>query len=87
MLTLALMAKTNALRKTIRKLGSVTALGHACGVTSQAVSQWEVAPSQHVIVIAAATGFEVTPHELRPDLYPHPEDGLPRELRGRTARA
>ena len=27
---------------------------------------------------AAATDWEVTPHDWRPDLYPHPEDGLPR---------
>lgn len=26
---------------------------------------------------AAATDFQVTPHDLRPDLYPNPTDGIP----------
>ncbi|ORJ47828.1 transcriptional regulator [Kluyvera intermedia] len=26
---------------------------------------------------AAATEFQVTPHDLRPDLYPNPNDGVP----------
>ncbi|QCT20808.1 helix-turn-helix domain-containing protein [Jejubacter calystegiae] len=26
---------------------------------------------------AAATDHKVTPHDLRPDLYPNPTDGLP----------
>ncbi|MMZ41479.1 helix-turn-helix protein [compost metagenome] len=32
-----------------------------------------------VIKWAAATGFNVTPHDLRPDLYPNPSDGLPEQ--------
>lgn len=27
--------------------------------------------------IGAATGWSVTPHELRPDIYPNPTDGVP----------
>ncbi|XTZ40036.1 transcriptional regulator [Salmonella enterica] len=27
--------------------------------------------------IAEATNYVVTPHELRPDIYPNPTDGLP----------
>ena len=38
-------------------------------------------PAEHVISVAEATGWAVTPHELRPDLYPHPHDGLPVHLR------
>lgn len=34
-----------------------------------------------VIPMSSATGWKVTPHELRPDIYPHPEDGLPEERR------
>ncbi|WP_336817824.1 transcriptional regulator [Cedecea sp. MMO-103] len=26
---------------------------------------------------AAATEYQVTPHDLRPDLYPNPKDGVP----------
>lgn len=42
-------------------------------------------PAERVIDIAHATSFRVTPHQLRPDLYPHPDDGLPEDLRGRAA--
>jgi DNA-binding transcriptional regulator YdaS (Cro superfamily) len=38
-------------------------------------------PSDWVIPICAATNWQVTPHELRPDIYPHPQDGLPDHLR------
>ncbi len=34
------------------------------------------------IAVSRATGWKVTPHSLRPDIYRHPEDGLPAELRG-----
>lgn len=30
-----------------------------------------------VIQLAAAVDFQVTPHQLRPDIYPNPNDGLP----------
>ncbi|EFA1534654.1 transcriptional regulator, partial [Escherichia coli] len=30
---------------------------------------------EKVLRIAEATNFEVTPHELRPDIYPNPTDG------------
>ncbi len=44
-----------------------------------AVSLWRKngVPSSRVIQIYKATG--VTPHELRPDLYPNPTDGLPKQ--------
>jgi DNA-binding transcriptional regulator YdaS (Cro superfamily) len=38
-------------------------------------------PSEHVINACEVVGFEVTPHELRPDIYPYQHDGLPEHLR------
>jgi DNA-binding transcriptional regulator YdaS (Cro superfamily) len=38
-------------------------------------------PAEHVIPACKAVDWKVTPNELRPDLYPHPNDGLPSELR------
>ncbi|WP_411172254.1 transcriptional regulator [Klebsiella oxytoca] len=60
----------------IQQSGSASALGLAIGVTKMAVSLWRKngVPSSRVIQIYKATG--VTPHELRPDLYPNPNDGL-----------
>lgn len=36
-----------------------------------------VPPAESVLAIAAAVDWEVTPHELRPDIYPNPTDGVP----------
>lgn len=38
-------------------------------------------PERHVIKACRCVDFQVTPHELRPDIYPHPHDGLPEHLR------
>lgn len=38
-------------------------------------------PAEKVIAVSAAVAHSVTPHDLRPDVYPHPEDGLPDGLR------
>jgi DNA-binding transcriptional regulator YdaS (Cro superfamily) len=38
-------------------------------------------PEKHVIKACSAVNYQVTPHELRPDIYPHPDDGLPEHLR------
>lgn len=39
-------------------------------------------PPAQVIGVSRATGWQVTPHQLRPDIYPYPDDGLPPEYRG-----
>ena len=59
-----------ALRKAIEK-SSVTAIAGACGITTQAVSQWERVPPTRVRIVARLTG--IPPHVLRPDLYDRPE--------------
>ena len=66
----------------IQQSGSASALGLAIGVTKMAVSLWRKngVPSTRVIQIYKATG--VTPHELRPDLYPNPNDGLSSQEQG-----
>ncbi|EMB4325617.1 helix-turn-helix domain-containing protein [Pluralibacter gergoviae] len=65
----------------IQASGSASALGEAVGVTKMAVSLWKKngVPSSRVIQIYNATG--VIPHELRPDLYPNPTDGLPMPIK------
>lgn len=54
------------------------------GVSQTMVSRWSrgvKVSAESVFLLAKATDWQVTPHELRPDLYPHPEDGLPASLR------
>lgn len=70
-----------ALREASKAVGSMQALAEKLHITKGAVSQWEMAPAERVLGIAEATGWAVTPHQLRPDLYPHPDDGLPPEQR------
>ena len=43
-------------------------------------SNTEQPPAEYVIAIAHVVDWKVTPHDLRPDIYPHPSDGMPRSL-------
>lgn len=66
-----------AIDNAIRLAGSANKLACTIGVSGMAVSQWKAkgtVPSSRVLQVFNATG--VTPHELRPDLYPNPTDGL-----------
>lgn len=73
----------------VRMFPSQAELSRTLGLTRQAIQFWvdaeTVVPAEHVLPIAAATGWQVTPHELRPDLYPNPTDGLPPEMREEAA--
>jgi transcriptional regulator with XRE-family HTH domain len=59
------------------------AVAKALGVSQGLVSHWltgrRPVSAEHVLPLSAYTGFEVRPHDLRPDLYPFPSDGVPRE--------
>jgi len=63
----------------ILQSGSASALSRLVGVSKMAVSLWRSngIPAERVLQVYGATG--VTPHELRPDLYPNPTDGLPKQ--------
>lgn len=77
----------NALEKAISIAGSQTALAQRVRTKQQNVSQWaktRVSP-EYVLGVARAVDFQVTPHQLRPDLYPNPSDGLPSTLSNREA--
>jgi DNA-binding transcriptional regulator YdaS (Cro superfamily) len=58
-------------------------LAERLDVTQGAVSHWIVGrnalPAEKVLPLATATDYAVTPHELRPDLYPNATDGMPME--------
>lgn len=68
-----------ALTKAIEAAGSARALALKLGVSPMTVSYWQsrsagMVPAERVISIFQVTG--VTPHELRPDIYPSPSDGM-----------
>lgn len=72
----------NALDKAIATAGSATKLAELLSTSAMNVSHWRnrnggLVPQARVLPIFHVTG--VTPHELRPDLYPNPTDGLPKQ--------
>lgn len=72
----------------IAHLGGASAVAKARGLkTAWAAAKWikNGLPAEHVLWIAEQTSWEFTPHQLAPDLYPHPEDGLPAERRASAA--
>jgi DNA-binding transcriptional regulator YdaS (Cro superfamily) len=73
--------KEHTQKKVIALCGSQSELARRLGKNSQTVSAWfrtQVA-STEVLNACRVLGWQVTPHELRPDLYPNPSDGLPAE--------
>ena len=67
------MTPEQALQKA-KEAATVKAIARRCGVTTEAVYQWNRVPPQHVISVEAATlkdgAPRVTRYDLRPDLYP-----------------
>ncbi|MGV2654829.1 UNVERIFIED_CONTAM: YdaS family helix-turn-helix protein, partial [Escherichia coli] len=55
-------------------------------ISLAATGRSQLSPEK-VLRIAEATNFEVTPHELRPDIYPNPTDGLPVGCKANTQNA
>jgi DNA-binding transcriptional regulator YdaS (Cro superfamily) len=66
------------LKRAIAEAGGPAAVGRLFKVSSQAVSQWQMCAPERVIALAGATEWRVSPHDIRPDLYPDPQDGMPR---------
>jgi hypothetical protein len=52
-----------------RLFSSFAAIARVCGVTREAARKWERIPAEHCLAIQAATGGQVSVHELRPDVF------------------
>lgn len=76
-------------RELIKQAGGPGVVGKLFDISGQAVSAWyaEGIPAHRVIPICQSTGWALTPNALRPDIYPHPEDGLPAEMRAQAQAA
>lgn len=73
--------KDHIQQKILSLCGSQSELARRLGKNSQTVSAWfrtQVA-STEVLNACRALDWQVIPHELRPDLYPNPTDGLPQK--------
>jgi DNA-binding transcriptional regulator YdaS (Cro superfamily) len=60
-----------AMRLILGNSDTVLAVAVACGITRQAVHQWQEVPHRRVLTVARVIGLK--PHEIRPDFYPTPE--------------
>ncbi|MDG4866561.1 YdaS family helix-turn-helix protein [Guyparkeria sp. 1SP6A2] len=62
----------DALRRAIQIAGGRDAVAEACGVAPDNVSNWLTrgVPARHVVKIALATGWKVTPAQLLPEAFP-----------------
>ncbi|CNL31488.1 Uncharacterized protein conserved in bacteria%2C prophage-related [Yersinia enterocolitica] len=71
----------NTTDQAIRAVGSLSRVSRAFKFKSvQSVANWIIndqVPADRVIQLCAMGGWVVTPHELRPDIYPNPRDGMP----------
>lgn len=58
----------------------VVSLSLALGLSRGALSQWTIVPHDHVLPLCQMSDWRLTPHKLRPDIYPNPLDALPPEV-------
>lgn len=75
------MHQENYTEKAIRTIGVPSAVSRMFGFNSpQSVFNWiknNKVPAERVIQLCELGGWVVSPHQLRPDLYPNKTDGLP----------
>ena len=79
------------LKKIVEIVGGQASLADVLATEAEPIKQAHVwnwlnvtingIPERHVIKSCKFVDWQVTPHELRPDIYPHPHDGLPEHLR------
>jgi DNA-binding transcriptional regulator YdaS (Cro superfamily) len=70
---------TDFLAKAIDLAGGETKLSRALGLHKTAVYSWTSCPPGRVLEVCQIVGWQVTPHQLRPDLYPNETDGMPQD--------
>ncbi|HCZ8689728.1 TPA: helix-turn-helix domain-containing protein, partial [Proteus mirabilis] len=73
------MHQENYTEKAIRTIGVPSAVSRMFGFNSpQSVFNWiknNKVPAERVIQLCELGGWVVSPHQLRPDLYPNKTDG------------
>ena len=66
------------------KLAAAATAAGPKSVERQHISNWlnrgdGSCSGDYVLQVAKAVEYAVTPHQLRPDLYPNPTDGMPQK--------
>jgi len=71
----------NITEKAVLTVGSLSSVSREFEFKSvQSVANWIInnqVPADRVIQLCSLGNWAVTPHELRPDIYPNSTDGLP----------
>ncbi|WGM00650.1 transcriptional regulator [Arsenophonus nasoniae] len=67
------------IKNRIAGIASQTEIANFIGHEPQAISSWfkNGVPPKKVLRLCEVLEWQVTPHELRPDIYPNPTDGIP----------
>lgn len=70
----------------ITGLATKSEIARRMGVKPQLVAHWfkQGVPPHRIIPFCAALSWAVTPHQVDPDLYPNPTDGLPKQNTPKT---
>ena len=72
-----------AVIRAINLAGNMSALARLIGKPQTTVSTWKHrdkrVPADMVLTVSRALDWRITPHQLRPDIYPNATDGLPLE--------
>ncbi|KJZ10899.1 hypothetical protein TW86_13500 [Halomonas sp. S2151] len=63
------MTPEQAMQEAIRIAGGAAALSREIGISSQAISQWNVVPAARVMAVVKAAGGKVSVNQLRPDIF------------------
>ncbi len=66
----------------ISKAASRACIGKHFGICGQAVGKWiyeNGVPQKRIVPLCRFLNWEVTPHEIDPEAYPNPTDGLPKQ--------
>lgn len=81
----------NVTDKAVKQIGSASSVArHFKFKSVQSVCNWIIkdqVPSERVLELCRLGAWRVTPHQLRPDLYPNFTDGLPDEMKSTTCDA
>lgn len=77
--------QSHAVTDAIKLAGGPSAVARRFDISNPwAVSKWIRAgriPADRIIGVAGMVDYQITPHQIDPAIYPHPDDGLPEALR------
>lgn len=76
------MVKNTFIKRAFDEVGGQAAMARALGLPFTTVGNWKMLclPAEHVLAVARAAEWVVTPHQIAPQWYPNPFDGLPADV-------